>query len=314
MKDKIPLIAVIGPTASGKTALSVRLAQAFDGEVVGADSMQIYDAMQIATARPTPSEMQGVPHHLIGFLPAGEAFSVAQYTALAGRTVREIHERGRLPILCGGTGLFVDSLLENIQFAPQKTDPAYRAELQKRCAAQGAETLLEELRSVDPESAARLHPNNLGRIIRAMEVYRVTGQTLSYWNARSKTEPSPYDAIILAIGFRNRELLYERINRRVDQMMEQGLLEETRRVLSMGELPTARQAIGCKELAPYLRGECTLEAAVERLKQGTRRYAKRQMTWFRRNEKAHWFYVDDYGSGEELFRAACEYVKGVGGA
>lgn len=292
MEKKIPLIAVVGPTASGKTALAVSLARRFHGEVISADSMQIYKQMNIATAKPTVEEMDGIPHHLIDCLDLSQKFSVADYTALAHQKAAEIYARGHLPILAGGTGLYIDSVVNNISFSEIRTDEELRKELTRLAEEKGAEYLLEELNRFDPESAKRLHPNNLSRIIRAIEVYRLTGITMTEHQRRSRLTPSGYDAVMIGLDFQDRQKLYDRINLRVDRMFADGLLEEAREILSNKNLGTARQAIGYKELQHYFDGQESLEEAIQKIKQGTRRYAKRQLTWFRRNPNIHWIYVD----------------------
>ena len=297
IEETIPLAVVAGPTASGKTGLAVELALRLDGEVVSADSMQIYRRMAIATAKPTPEEQLGVPHHLIDFLEPGEQFSVAQYVELARKTIREIRSRGKLPIVAGGTGLYIQSLVDNIAFSPQPSDPALREALRQRAQREGRESLLRELASFDPESAARLHPNNLGRVIRAIEVYRLTGKTMTQQMAQSRREPSPYRPAMLGLTYSDRQLLYNRIDRRVDAMVAQGLLEEARQMREEGLSSTAAQAIGYKELEGYFAGEEPLEEALERMKRETRRYAKRQLTWFRRDERFHWLEMDRLGDG-----------------
>ena len=305
---QIPLVVIVGPTGSGKTALSVRLAKAFDGEIVSADSMQIYKQMLIATAKPTPEEMDGVPHHLIDFLDCSESFSVAEYVELAGKAVKEIHNRKKLPFLVGGTGLYVSSLVNNISFTDIVSDPALRAELLSRLESEGGEVLLEELSAFDPETAAQLHPNNGNRIVRAIEVYRLTGVTMSEHQRLSRRNPSPYKLCMIGLSAKDRQVLYDRINRRVDRMMEAGLLDEARSVFEQPERKTAFQAIGYKELASYFDGTASLEECVERIKQETRRYAKRQLTWFRRDERIHWLCLDEL-SGDELFEQSCEWIR-----
>lgn len=292
MEKKIPLIAVVGPTASGKTALAVSLAKRFHGEVISADSMQIYKQMNIATAKPTVEEMDGIPHHLIDCLDLSQKFSVADYTALAHQKAAEIYARGHLPILAGGTGLYIDSVVNNISFSEIRTDEELRKELTRLAEEKGADYLLEELNRFDPESAKRLHPNNLSRIIRAIEVYRLTGITMTEHQRRSRLTPSGYDAVMIGLDFQDRQKLYDRINLRVDRMFADGLLEEAREILSNKNLGTARQAIGYKELQHYFDGQESLEEAIQKIKQETRRYAKRQLTWFRRNPNIHWIYVD----------------------
>ncbi|MGI5894440.1 MAG: tRNA (adenosine(37)-N6)-dimethylallyltransferase MiaA [Candidatus Merdivicinus sp.] len=292
MKDQKPVVAVMGPTASGKTALSIALAKNFDGEVVSADSMQIYKGMDIATAKPTPEEMDGIPHHLIGYVEPDEPYSLGRYVEDARRAIAEIHSRGKLPILCGGTGLYLDTLLDNRDIGETGSDPAVRAELSALAEEKGSEYLLSLLREFDPETASNLHPNNLTRIIRAIEVYRLSGITMAELQRKSRETQPIYSALRIGIAYHNRETLYQRINRRVDLMLEQGLLEETRHFVD-AKLSTSVQAIGYKELFPFLRGEIPLETAVESLKQSTRRYAKRQLTWFRRDDRIYWVYPDD---------------------
>lgn len=290
--NKQRLIAVVGPTASGKTALAVKLAQRFNGEVVSADSMQIYKGMTIATAKPTEEEMCGIPHHLIDFLPPEEPFSVSQYVTLAKKAINDIAERGKLPVLCGGTGLYVRSLVENIQFSPNEADETIRAALRRRYETEGGEILIKELSEFDPETAVKLHPSNGKRIIRAIEIYRTTGKTMSEHIKESKRIPSPYDLTAIGITYADRQKLYNRINQRVDIMMKQGLLEEAREFYRHKNSQTAAAAIGYKELLPYLNGETDLTAALEKLKLETRHYAKRQLTWFKRDEYIHWIEAD----------------------
>lgn len=309
--EKIPLAVVLGPTASGKTALAVDLALRFGGEIVSADSMQIYKGMNIATAKPTPAEMRGVPHHLMDFLDPSEGFSVADYAALAHQTIREIRSRQRLPILAGGTGLYIDAVVNNISFAEIKTDPRLREELMQLAQQKGAVYLLNELKGFDPDTAAKLHPNNLPRIIRAIEVYRLTGVTMAEHQRRSKMNPTPYRSVLIGLGFRDRQKLYERIDARVDRMLENGLLEEARTVLQKKGLKTAAQAIGYKELKRYFDGEESLAEAAEKIRQESRRYAKRQLTWFRKNTSVSWLYVDDYQNMEELAENAAEKLKNL---
>ena len=307
--QKIPLIVVVGPTASGKTKLAVALAKRFDGEVVSADSMQIYREMAIGTARPTEGEMQGVPHHLVGCCAVTEVYNVARYAEAARDVIRDIHARGKRAVLCGGTGLYVQAVVDQVEYADEKRDDALRAALQQRAEQEGGGVLLRELADFDPETAARLHPNNVGRIIRAIEIYRQTGVTMSEQIRRSRLRPPPYRLCMLGVAFRDRERLYRRIDSRVDQMLADGLLGEAEQVLSLPGGKTAAQAIGYKELAPYLRGETSLPEAVARLKQETRRYAKRQLTWFRRDSRIFWLYGDDYPNWMEMFGDACRTVE-----
>ena len=308
-ENQRPLLAVVGPTASGKTSLAIHLAKTFSGEVISADSMQIYQEMKIGTARPSEEETKGIPHHLMGFCSITEPFHVAKYAQLARERVTEIASRGKLPILCGGTGLYVQAVVDEIDFSAEENDEALREALHVRARQEGGAVLLGELAVFDPETAARLHPNNIGRIIRAIEIYQKTGVTMSEQIRRSKQKGGSYQLLMLGITFRDRQKLYERIEQRVDAMIAQGLVEEARRIFSVPGGKTALQAIGYKELAPYLRGEASLEAAVALLKQDTRRYAKRQLTWFRRDQRIHWLYADDFDNSAALFAQAGKLVK-----
>lgn len=303
-QEKIPLLVIAGPTASGKTWLAIELAKALGGEVVSADSMQIYRHMEIATAKPTKEEMDGVPHYLLDFLePDHAAFSVADYTHLARAAITEITGRGNLPILCGGTGLYIQSVIDNIDFSGFSGDSKIRQRLQKDAETSGPEAMWKRLEKVDPELAQKLHPNNWGRVLRALEVYEATGIPMSIHQQRAKSKPSPYQLCMLGLRYHERERLYERINRRVDHMLEQGLLEEARKMISVYG-GTACQAIGYKELLPYLQGESPLEPCIEKLKQATRNYAKRQLCWFGRDKRIQWLCVDEYQNPHELFTDA----------
>ncbi len=308
-ESKIPLIAIVGPTASGKTSLAVEICKRFGAEAVSCDSMQIYKGMDIATAKPTEEEMQGIPHHLIGFLDPDESFSVARYCELANEAISDINRRGKLSVLVGGTGLYYSSLTDNIEFLPDETDFEYRDYLKKRAEAEGAQVLLDELCSVDPEAAKSLHVNNVGRIIRALEIHHTTGKTKTMQNQQSRQNPSPFDTVAICLDARDRQYLYDRINKRVDLMLKAGLLEETKAFFASPLGRTARQAIGYKELYPYFEGEKSLEECVENLKMQTRRYAKRQLTWFRRDERIKFFYIDDYSDSSELLDAVGEYIE-----
>ncbi|HEX3038289.1 MAG TPA: tRNA (adenosine(37)-N6)-dimethylallyltransferase MiaA [Oscillospiraceae bacterium] len=306
--SKIPLIAVVGPTASGKSRLAVELALLKNGEVVSADSMQIYKGMAIGTAKPTEQEMCGVKHHLIDFADLSQPFSVADYVTRAKACIEDIHARGKLPILAGGTGLYVRSLLNNVQFGESDKDETLRRELADRAEKDGVQSLVEELRQFDPESAARIHPNNLGRVIRAIEIYRTTGVTMTQQMEESRSQPSPYHACMIGLDFADRQILYDRINTRVDDMVQAGLVEEAQKVLSQPNSRTALQAIGYKELFPYFNGEIPLPQAIENIKKETRHYAKRQLTWFRRDEAVHWILVDACGSLDAVLNRAKESI------
>lgn len=311
MTDKIPLIVVCGPTASGKTSLAVSLAEIFDCEIVSADSMQIYKEMQIATAKPTEEEKRGIKHHLVDFLNPYESFSVADYVRVAKKTISEIHSRGKLPIVCGGTGLYISSLVDNISFDDTCSSTEIRNELTALAEEKGGEYLLDVLRGFDPETAERLHPNNLTRIIRAIEVYRISGITMTEAVKRSR-QSGIYDLCMIGINYADRSKLYDRVNQRVDKMMEEGLLSEAKEVLSEDGFKTSMQAIGYKELRPYFEGERSLDECIEKLKMETRRYAKRQLTWFRRDERINWVFPDLLGSNEAVVAAAEEIIRNSG--
>lgn len=301
-QQKIKILAVVGPTASGKTAVSVELARRLGGEVVSCDSMQVYRRMNIGTAKPTVEEMCGVPHHLIDAVEPDAPFSCAEYVTRAGETVKNIAARGKLPILCGGTGLYLDRFLCG-EMEETHADEALRASLFAFAESEGVEALHERLREVDPESADAIHPNNVKRVVRALEIYEQTGIPKSEFDRRSQVGESPYDAVVIGLYYPRREVLYERINRRVDMMLADGLLEETKKLLDEGVFEvnlTAAQAIGYKELLGYLRGEERLSAATENLKTATRRYAKRQLTWFGAKPYVVWVDMEKDGTLRSL--------------
>lgn len=299
--EKIKIAVIAGPTASGKTELGVEIAKAFKGEVISADSMQIYKGMDIATAKPSSEEMNGIPHHLIDFLERDRVFSVADYVELANEKINEIHKRNRLPVIVGGTGLYISSLIDNIQFPDIKSDPEIRKRLEIESTRFGNEKLFEQLKKCDPETAAELHPNNLVRVIRALEVYEITGRKLSEYKAESRLVESPYESVIIGLNYHDRQRLYDRINLRVDIMVENGLIKESREVFESGEMRTAANAIGYKELIPYFENNADLQTCIDKIKQETRRYAKRQLTWFRKNAKIQWVMLDEFDNKEKFF-------------
>lgn len=284
---KKPLIVISGPTASGKTTLSISLAKFFDGEIVSADSMQIYKYMDIGTAKPTEEEKAGIPHYMMDIIEPSVSFSVADYCNMAHRIIGDIHQRGKIPIIVGGTGLYIDSLVNNVDFGAPDADPSLRAELEELAKCEGNEAVHKILAEIDPKTAEKYHPNNLRRIIRAIEFYKLSGTTISSHAQEAKN--SPYLPVQFAIDW-DREVLYDRINRRVDIMIKQGLLEEIKSLLENGyeKTSTAMQGIGYKEFFDYFDGKISLEEAIEITKMNSRRYAKRQLTWFRRNKDIHW--------------------------
>lgn len=288
MAEKI--LVVTGPTATGKTALSVELAKKLGGEIVSADSMQIYRGMDIGTAKVTKAEMQNIPHHMIDIADPSEDYSVSRYVEEADAAVRGILSRGRLPIVAGGTNLYIDSLIAGLDFAEKAEDAALRESLNKQYDDIGGEAMLEHLRGFDPERAAKLHPADKRRIVRAVEIYILTGETITRHDEETKKRPKRYDAVKIALTFADRAVLYDRINARVDKMVSDGLFDEVKGLLDSGLSPacTSMQAIGYKEPAAYFRGEMSKDAAIELIKLSSRRYAKRQLTWLRRDATVLW--------------------------
>ena len=308
------ILVICGPTASGKTALAVELARRHRGEVVSADSMQIYRRMDIGTAKPTPEEMGGVPHHMLDVADPEEDFSVARYVDMAAKCVDDILSRGRLPILAGGTGLYIDSLLSGRTFAPFQPDSPLRGELEEQLRREGGAAMLARLAQVDPDSAARLHPNDEKRIVRALEVYQSTGKTITQHNLETQAIPPRYDALTLALAFERREDMWSRIDRRVDQMMDQGLVAEVQGLLDSG-VPakcTAMQAIGYKEMAAALLSGGDVRAAAEEIQLRSRQYAKRQLTWFKRNKAARWLLWGREPDFAAALQTSTEYMEEFG--
>lgn len=305
MEEKIIVIA--GPTASGKTALGIQVAEAVGGEIISADSMQVYKGMPIATACPTDEEKKSVTHHLVEFLDADEIFSVAVWCSLAKKKIEDILERGKVPVIVGGTGLFIDSLVDNISFEDVEINHGLREELMKK----DCDTLYNELMSLDEKAARDIHKNNKKRVVRALELC-YSGVTKTQQNENSKKEPSPYKALYIVLDYQDRQVLYDRINQRVDLMVENGLLQEAEENMTEKK-STSAQAIGHKELYPYFNGEISLENALDNLKQKTRNYAKRQITWFKKRKDAVFLMPDVLGS-EKLKKQAvklCEdFVNG----
>ena len=303
------MLCIVGPTATGKTRLSVALAQRLGAEIVSCDSMQLYRGMDVGTAKPTAQEMGGVPHHMIDCLDPREEFSVSRYVELADRCVQDILARGKPVIVVGGTGLYVDSLVAGREFAPFP-QTGRREALTARAEKEGIEPLMQELRAVDPEAAESIHPSNQKRVIRALEVYLETGKTITQHNRETRSRPPKYRPVWIGLDYVNRSALYARIDARVDEMFAQGLVDEVRRLLEGGvpERATSMQAIGYKELTAFLRGEGTEDAAREQIKLASRRYAKRQRTWFRRNPAVHWIDMPDtpdFGAVLEEALALC---------
>lgn len=314
MTEKIKILAVVGPTASGKSSLALGLAKRLGGEIVCCDSMQIYKKMDIGTAKPSAIERESVPHHLFDFISPRDSFSCADYVAAANDTAKEITLRGKLPVFCGGTGLYLDRLLNGAEFEDMQTDGDYREELKRFCDQYGNEALHARLCEIDPESASAIHPNNVKRVIRALEIYKTSGRTKSELDRISQSKESGFDCLQIGLRYENRETLYKRIDERVDIMLREGLLDETERLLREGIFEvnsTAAQAIGYKEFLGYLRGEKSLDDAVDELKRATRRYAKRQMTWFSSHGEVEWISADEK-SADELLNEAEQIYKRKG--
>ena len=303
-----PIICLAGPTASGKTALAVALAQALNGEVVSCDSMQVYKLMDIGTAKPTLDEMGGVPHHMIDVADPREDYSVSRYCKDAAPVVEDIVSRGKTAIIAGGTGLYMDSLIRGNDFAPFPST-GVRERLERQADAEGLEAMRSWLRSIDPEAEARIQDRK--RLLRALEVYLETGETITEHNRRTQALPPRFTPLWLGLDFENRQSLYHRIDQRVTHMLEAGLLQEIRNLLQSGvpDTATAMQAIGYKEFVSALNGHGTVEAAADSVRQSSRRYAKRQLTWFRRNPAVHWLIREDETSGEEIFRSARQIIQ-----
>lgn len=304
-----PIICIAGPTASGKTALAVELAKELNGEVVSCDSMQVYKRMDIGTAKPTMEEMQGIPHHMIDVAEPDEDFSVSRYCCMAAPIVDDIVARGKTAIIAGGTGLYMDSLMRGNAFAPFPST-GVRERLEAQADSEGMEAMLSRLSSIDPEAAARLHLSDRKRIIRALEVYLETGQTITEHNRRTQLIPPKYSPLWLGLDFDDRAELYRRIDARVDLMLEMGLIAEIQGLLASGIPPkcTAMQAIGYKEFVSALHGEETIAQAAEEVKKSSRHYAKRQLTWFRRNPNLHWLKRQTGQKNEEILSIARQII------
>ncbi len=304
------VIVIAGPTASGKTSLSIELAKLLDGEIISADSMQVYKFMDVGTAKPSVEEMQGIRHYLIDELLPTEEFNVVKFKELAEKYIDVILERGKQPVIVGGTGLYISSLINNINFSDTVSDWELRRQLGREAEENGPVYIHDKLRLVDPVSAANIHPNNVKRVIRALEVYYQTQRPMSYHNEKSREIPPKYKFILLGLTM-DREKLYDRINKRVDIMLENGLIEEVERLVEMGyaDSITSMQGIGYKEILSYLRNEISLEEAVETVKRESRRYAKRQITWFKRIKEIKWFSIDNFGNTNNIVEAVITYIR-----
>ena len=307
-EKKNPLLVVAGPTASGKTALGIALAKEFDGEVISSDSMQIYKGLDISTAKPTIEEMDGVPHHLISVIDMNTEFSVADYVVLAKQKIDEVCAKGKLPILVGGTGLYINSLVDDVNFDNAETDGSVRKRLTEEMEQCGAEILYKRLEQIDPETAAIVPIQNTVRIIRALEVYELTGIKFSEYKKQNKGNGCPYNLCMIGLNYADRQKLYDRINLRVSIMAENGMVEECKAVFDNEKLGTACQAIGYKELIPYFEGEASLDDCLDKIRLSSRRYAKRQLTWFRRDERINWINMDENNNFDKIMEICKKIV------
>ncbi|MDR4946478.1 tRNA (adenosine(37)-N6)-dimethylallyltransferase MiaA [Neobacillus cucumis] len=309
MDSNQKLLVIIGPTAVGKTNLSIEMAKRYNGEIISGDSMQIYRGMDIGTAKITKEEMQGIPHHLIDIKNPEENFSVAEFQLLVRAKINEIAKRGKFPIIVGGTGLYVQSVIYDYQFSDVPGDETLRKELEERAKEIGNEALYKELQEIDPESATQIHPNNVRRVIRALEIFQLTGKTMKEFQSNQQPDLL-YETALVGLTM-DREMLYDRINRRVDLMIKQGLLDEVKSLYQKGLRECQSiQAIGYKEIYDYLDGKMTWDDAVEQLKQNSRRYAKRQMTWFRNKMDVQWFDMTDVNNLSKKIGEISQYVEG----
>ncbi|MBE3592600.1 MAG: tRNA (adenosine(37)-N6)-dimethylallyltransferase MiaA [Thermoanaerobacter sp.] len=309
----IQIVLIVGPTASGKSKLAVDVAKEFNGEIISADSMQVYKYMDVGTAKITKEEMQGIPHYLIDIVEPNQEFSVAEYEKRAKEIIKDIYKRGKLPIIVGGTGLYINSIIYIMHFSDFEGSKEFREKMKELANTYGSQYLYEKLKSVDPEAAKKIHSNDIRRIIRALEVYEFTGKPISYYQKMSGMRLNPeYQPIMIGLNFKDRQILYDRIDQRVDEMIKNNLVEEVVNLLKIGynKDSTAMQALGYKEIVEYLKGEISLEKAVEKIKKGTRRYAKRQITWFKGYNFIKWFFVDDYKNYEELKKNIIKYLAG----
>ncbi|WML56703.1 tRNA (adenosine(37)-N6)-dimethylallyltransferase MiaA [Neobacillus sp. PS2-9] len=309
MNAKQNVLVIIGPTAVGKTKLSIEMAKRYNGEIISGDSMQIYRGMDVGTAKITKEEMEYIPHHLIDIKEPFESFSVAEFQELVRAKIAEIDKKGKLPIIVGGTGLYIQSVIYDYQFSDVSGDEAYRLQLEERVKEVGNEALHEELKEIDPGSAAQIHPNNVRRVIRALEIYHLTGKTMQEYQSHQQPDLL-YNTAIVGLTM-DRDQLYERINLRVDMMMDEGLLPEVKALYQQGLRECQSiQAIGYKEIYEYLDGKVTLNEAVENLKQNSRRYAKRQLTWFRNKMKVEWFDMSNVNNFSKKIAEISQYVEG----
>lgn len=309
----IPLLIIVGPTASGKTRLSVEIAKHYDGEIISADSMQIYKKMDVGTAKVKEEEKQGIPHYMIDIVDPNVEFSVAEYEKMTKPIIDNIYNRGKIPIVVGGTGLYIDSLIYTMNFSDFVNNHEFRNALKNIVSVYGNEYLFNKLKKIDPIVAKKLHPNDIRRVIRALEVYQFTGKTISHYQEQSSNRlNTKYNPIMIGLNYRDRNKLYKKIDNRVDEMIKNNLVDEVVNLLKIGynKYDTSMQALGYKEFVEYLDGKITLDEAIENLKKRTRRYAKRQITWFKSYKIIKWFYIDDFSDFDELKKNIIDYLAG----
>lgn len=309
----IPILIIVGPTASGKTKLSIDIAKKFDGEIISADSMQIYKNMDIGTAKITHEEMKGIPHYMIDIIEPDKEFSVAEYEKMAKPIIKDVYYRNKLPVIVGGTGLYINSIVYIMNFSDFVSNSDFRNEMKILADKYGNDYLYNKLKIIDSNAASKIHPNDLRRIIRALEVYEFTGKPISHYQEESSKKTNPdYNPLMIGLNYRNRDILYEKINKRVDEMIKNNLIDEVVKLLKIGynKNSTSMQALGYKEIVEYLNGQIPLMEAIENLKKRTRRYAKRQITWFNSYKFIKWFFADDFDSYEDLKKNIINYLAG----
>lgn len=311
--NKIPLIVICGPTASGKTKLSVDLAKIFNCEIISADSMQIYKHMDVGTAKPTKQEMENISHYMVDFLHPKSAFSVADYVREARKYIQDIALKNKIPMLVGGTGLYINSIIDNINFEEQIYDKKIREKLQEQSIKYGNEYMWQKLKNCDEQSAEKLHHNNIGRIIRALEVFEITGDKMSDVQRKSRQNNNPYELCMIGLNYEDRNLLYEKINKRVDIMLENSLVQEAKMLYDMNISKNALQAIGYKELFDYFDNKISLDNAIEIIKRNSRKYAKRQLTWFRREKRIHWIFWEREKTYENVINSSKKIIDKIYG-
>lgn len=307
--EKIPVLVIVGPTATGKSRLAVEIARKINGEIINGDSMQVYKGLNIGTAKPTQDEMKGIPHHLIGIIDQNENFNLSCYVKLAKKTIEDVYVKGKVPILVGGTGLYIDSVINNVNLDVVPQDLKLREELLKKASIHGIEYLMDTLKKIDEEAAKKIKINDVKRIVRALEINYITGKNVLDIYKNSNDVMQIYNPFIIGLNYNNRQLLYKKINDRIDKMIELGLVDEANQLFIKGLSKTSVQAIGYKELKNYFNQIETLENTIQKIKQNTRKYAKRQLTWFKRNGKINWVNIDEYENFEDVVNCCLKLLE-----